>query len=250
MKRCAVLVLAFNLIYLACEKDEPREDPLVTRGRQLFNDTRLSRDNDQSCATCHPNGHMDHRRWHFSAIHGTTDGVPDSFRTLTLWGISETGPPYLWDVSRRDLHAVTRLYVDTIMGGTANEDDIEALVAYQNSLKFPVNPWRNADGSLTPAQQRGKIVYETNGFCSPCHPAPTGTTTKPKDIGTGLLVKTPGLRSLFSSGPYFHDGRFKTLREVIDFYIADPGGILHSSGFVINLTEQEKNDLIEYLRTF
>jgi len=35
--------------------------------------------------------------------------------------------------------------------------------------------------------------------------------------------KTPTLRDVTKTGPYMHDGRFKTLEEVVDFY--DKGGL-------------------------
>ncbi len=238
------------LLMLACDQDVVQESVLVERGRQLFNDPKFSISGTQSCATCHPEGNMDNRRWHFPAIHDSTAGVPDSFRTLTLWGVSETGPPYLWDASRNDLLSVTRLYTDTIMGGQATTDEIEALVAYQKSLRFPRNAWLASDGHLTPAQERGRVIYETKGFCTPCHPAPTGTTTKPKDVGTGGVFKTPGLRLMFSMGPYFHDGRARTLADVIAFYEADPSGILRQQGMEITLSAQEEADLIEYMKSF
>lgn len=240
----------FSLALSACDTDAVHENLMIEKGRLLFQDTKFSLLRDQSCATCHPDGNMDNRRWHFPAIHDSTAGVPDSFRTLTLWGITETGPPYLWDASRMDLASVTRLYTDTIMGGGATVEEIEALVAYQKSLRFPKNPWLSDDGKLTPAQERGRVIYETKGFCSPCHPAPTGTTTKPKDVGTGGFFKTPGLRSIFGMGPYFHDGRARTLLDVISFYETDPTGKLQQDGFDINLSAQEEADLIEYLKTF
>lgn len=229
----------------SCELERPSEDDIISQGRRLFRDTKYSAGHDTSCETCHPDGHMDNRLWHFDAIHR----VGDSVRTLTLWGIASTGAPYLWDASRRDLYEVTRLYTDTIMGGHATDGELEALVAYQKSLVFPSNPYVNSDGTLTPAQARGRTVYETKGLCSPCHTLPTGTNGKAKNIGTGGIIKTPGLRGAYSYGQFFHDGRAKSLREVIDFYDADTSGILKLSGFDINLLENEKSDLIEFLRT-
>ncbi len=250
MQQALLLVAGLALAtMIGCDKERIGEDPLVTRGRTLFSDPKFSTDGLTTCGTCHPGGHMDNLKWHFPAIHDSTNGVPDSLRTLTLWGVSETGPPYLWDASGKDLRNVTRLYTDTIMGGTASDDEIEALVAYQRSLVFPQNPWLPSGGTLTAQQERGKLVYETTGLCSPCHPLPTGTTGKPKDVGTGGLFKTPGLRNIVSQYPYFHDGRAATLRDVIDFYDADTSGALRAAGFDIRLSEQEKEDLVEFLKT-
>ncbi len=69
-----------------------------------------------------------------------------------------------------------------------------------------------------------------------------------KDIGA---FKTPTLRNVAVTAPYMHDGSLKTLEEVIDFY--DQGG--HPNPFLdsgirpLNLTEEEKADLLEFLKS-
>jgi cytochrome c peroxidase len=73
-----------------------------------------------------------------------------------------------------------------------------------------------------------------------------GVTKDPKDIGA---FKTPTLREIARTSPYMHDGRFATLRQVIDFY--DQGGISnpHLDPVIkpLSLTDQEKEDLVEFL---
>jgi cytochrome c peroxidase len=66
----------------------------------------------------------------------------------------------------------------------------------------------------------------------------------------GGTFKTPGLTALYSKKNFFHDGRAGSLRDVIYFYIADPENKLRNGGFVINLSDKEIDDLIEYLKTF
>jgi cytochrome c peroxidase len=67
--------------------------------------------------------------------------------------------------------------------------------------------------------------------------------------------KTPGLRNVTLTAPYFHNGGQLTLRQVIDFY--NRGGdfqpIATRDGFVVplrtlGLTEQEREDLVAFLR--
>ena len=84
------------------------------------------------------------------------------------------------------------------------------------------------------------------------------------DLGLGIITenasdngkfKTPSLRNIEVSSPYMHDGRFETLDEVIDHY--DSGGHFSSTvdplmkklGIGLNLTNQEKSDLIAFLKT-
>jgi cytochrome c peroxidase len=66
--------------------------------------------------------------------------------------------------------------------------------------------------------------------------------------------KTPTLRNVALTAPYMHNGRFKTLKEVIDFYsdqvkftpFTDPL-MNHEGG--IELSETEKDDLVAFLYT-
>ena len=73
-------------------------------------------------------------------------------------------------------------------------------------------------------------------------------TNKPEDMGA---FKTPTLREIAKTAPYMHDGSLTTLREVVDFY--DQGGIpnprLDPVIKPLNLTEQEKKDLVEFMES-
>lgn len=79
----------------------------------------------------------------------------------------------------------------------------------------------------------------------------TGLT---KDIGK---YKTPGLRNVATTAPYMHDGRFKTLEEVVDFYT---GKIVHTPNLApqmldangkpgLKINAQDKADLIVFLKS-
>ncbi|PIG93220.1 cytochrome C peroxidase [Gloeocapsopsis sp. IPPAS B-1203] len=78
------------------------------------------------------------------------------------------------------------------------------------------------------------------------------------DAGDRVAVdgafKTPGLRNIELTAPYFHNGGQLTLRQVIDFY--NRGGDFHEQNINnldpdienLNLSEQDKNDLVEFLK--
>jgi cytochrome c peroxidase len=66
-------------------------------------------------------------------------------------------------------------------------------------------------------------------------------TLNPNDIG---LFKTPSLRNVALTGPYFHDGRIETLRGAVDVELYSRGDAVR---YPIVMTEQEKTDLIEFL---
>jgi cytochrome c peroxidase len=124
--------------------------------------------------------------------------------------------------------------------------------------------------ALTPAQIRGMDVFFNKAKCDSCHEGINFTlnayhnlgigTDKPEpDLGRFAVTKnpkdwaafkTPTLREIANTAPYMHDGRFKTLEEVVDFY--DKGGIpnknLDEAMKQLRLTAQEKKDLVEFMK--
>ena len=72
-------------------------------------------------------------------------------------------------------------------------------------------------------------------------------TGRISDLGR---FKTPTLRNVAVTAPYMHDGSLKTLEEVVEFY--DKGGeandFLDGGIRPLKLTEQEKKDLVEFLK--
>lgn len=60
--------------------------------------------------------------------------------------------------------------------------------------------------------------------------------------------KTPSLRNLSQTAPYFHDGRFATTKQVVEFYNNPPRSGGHEL-LPLNLTEQEIDQLIQFLAT-
>jgi len=76
----------------------------------------------------------------------------------------------------------------------------------------------------------GEITYTSD-------PGKATLTGLCADIGRG---KGPILRGLAARAPYFHNGAAATLRQVVEFY---------NLRFQMNLTEQEKEDLVNFLKT-
>jgi len=72
-----------------------------------------------------------------------------------------------------------------------------------------------------------------------------------KTEGLRGAFKTPTLRNVTLTAPYMHDGSQKTLEEAVDFY--DKGG--HPNPYLdpqikpLNLTGQEKSDLVEFMKS-
>jgi cytochrome c peroxidase len=123
------------------------------------------------------------------------------------------------------------------------------------------NRWRQASGELTPAQERGKALFgrQVDKFgkpiplanrCSYCHSGPKGTSKKSFEVGTRKLTDntglfdTPQLSNIALTSPYLHDGSARTLEEIWTVYNPED-----KHGRTNDLTKDELNDLIEYLRT-
>ena len=73
-------------------------------------------------------------------------------------------------------------------------------------------------------------------------PEEIGIDSFQADRSPERMYRTAPLRGLWThqKGGFFHDGRFKTLLEVVNHY---------NNVFRLNLTEQEKKDLVEYLKS-
>jgi cytochrome c peroxidase len=144
-----------------------------------------------------------------------------------------------------------------------NYDDLRLadLVLYIRHLPLRPNRWRAADGRLTPAQERGRTIFyravdklgqpiPQSNQCAYCHSGPKGTSQKSFDVGTGKptdnsgLLDTPQLMNVALTAPYLHDGSAQTLEEIWTVY--NPHD---QHGRTNDLTKDELNDLIEYLRT-
>lgn len=111
-------------------------------------------------------------------------------------------------------------------------------------------------------QNLGKFLYSEN--CMSCHGI-GGTNVKfaynglaPTGVDDYRKFRVPPLRNIEVTGPYMHDGRFETLEEVVDFYNSGMESYvnLHSNlkeddePKQFNFSEEEKNALIEFLKTF
>lgn len=205
---------------------------LEKRGQRLFLVSRpatLSRDRWITCGSCHLDGGTDGQTWL---------GEPFGPRnTPTLRGVRGT-QPFHWS---GDLARVqdAQPFIQGQMGGTGISDlELDALAAFVDSLVPLPSPARAADGRLTPAAVRGAAVFQ-QAECVHCHTAPLMTDRQLRDVGTGDPVhesptgggklaekkgpafKTPALRELWLTAPYLHDGRAKTLREVLTTYDRD-----------------------------
>ncbi len=149
---------------------------------------------------------------------------------------------------------------------------------FEQSLETGATPFdefmRGNKKSISQSAIRGREIFMNKGKCFTCHFGPDFTSDEFKNIGlynakewndVGRYTvtkdsldigkfKVPSLRNVSLTAPYMHNGKFKTLREVIDYYNKPNEKISNSINqdiviSNINLTEKEKIDLENFLLT-
>lgn len=174
--------------------------------------------------------------------------------------------------------------------GEINEFEIKnALASYIRSLSHydsKFDRYMQNKEAFTADEKAGFNLFAGKAKCATCHFIPLTNGTVPPnfdrsesevlgvpnknktldgDLGKFVLTqaaihkfsfKTPTIRNIELTAPYMHNGVYKTLEEVVDFY-NEGGGI--GLGFdlpnqtlledKLNLTEKEKKQLIDFMKT-
>lgn len=148
----------------------------------------------------------------------------------------------------------------------------EAIATFERTLYSDRTPFDLATQNITPlgaAEQRGQGIFNGRG-CNVCHAGSLFSDNQFHNIGvrpqtedTGRFqvtgnannigeFRTPSLRNVGLRGPYFHDGRFQTLEEVVAFYNRggdfDAPNINHNLIRPLGLNAQQQSDLVAFLR--
>lgn len=156
----------------------------------------------------------------------------------------------------------------------------QAIAAYIRTLESPGDApndlWvtESDPNAMTASQIRGRTLFMGKAKCFDCHFSPDFTGDEFRNIGLydgkGLndpgryaithdssdlgRFKVPSLRNIAITGPYMHNGMFKTLEEVMEFY-DNPQKMVPNALNVdtllqkpLHLTEQEEADIIEFLK--
>jgi YVTN family beta-propeller protein len=236
----------------------PKEITKIRYGERLFHNASITFHRQFSCHTCHPDGHVDGLTYDIEP-----DGIGISpVDNRTLRGILDTAP-FKWEGTNPSLarQCGPRLAVYFTRIQPFNPEELAAVDLYISTILRPPNRFHPLGTDYTPAQRRGKVVFErkwTNDGrpipedqqCVFCHNPPYYTDRGVHDVGSSQPLDrethfdVPHLNNIYDSAPYLHNGIAPTLEEIWTVYNPDD-----THGFTNDMTKDQLNDLIEYLKT-
>lgn len=218
-------------------RSTPAPPAAVLRGRALFNasfDDRIASDG-RGCASCHPDARDDGLAW---------SSPGGRLQTPMLVERIEGTAPYGWDGAAPDLehhlsHTTARL------GGTGLlRKDVADIEAYLATLHVPEGA-RETDPAIV---ARGEVLFRSDDTgCAGCHAGAALTDGDSHDLQsmghepTRRGFDTPSLHLVGHSAPYFHDGRYATLADLL---AGSDGAMGHTS----QLSPEDRAALQAYLR--
>jgi cytochrome c peroxidase len=223
-----------------------------------------------SCFDCHANGHTN------ASTHLVGDIRPQAFRrridTPTLRGVNQqrlfgsqralrTVEDFTEFEQRAayfdgDIVIAQKKGVNFLERGS----EVHAMAEFQEILDFPPAPKLDVFARLdrtkaNASELRGEQLFFGKARCAECHPGPLFTDNFMHDLQTerfyeptligdrfgtaGGPTKTFPLRGIKDSPPYLHDDRLLTLEDTVEFF---------NLVLRVQLSEEEKRDLVAYLR--
>jgi len=236
----------------------PKTINALRRGEQLFFTADYAFQGQFGCANCHLDATIDGLQW---------DLEPDGFgrdivdnRSLESLAGTE---PFKWNGGNPDMPTECGPRTERFFyrSQSYTPQQLTDLVSFVYSLPYRPNRYRLPNGDLTPAQERGKAIFERTKYksgkpipeknqCAYCHSGPKYTNQQQVDVGTGKstdrspVIDVPQLSNVAYSAPYLHDGSARSLEEIWTvFNPKDTHGVSN------DLRKEELNDLIEYLKT-
>ncbi len=218
-------------------KSSLSEDQL--EGRRLFHDAgdpRIAADG-RSCSSCHPDGRDD----------GLTWSTPNGPRqTIQLAGRVNRPAPFGWMGKHASLSIHMTQTMQNLKGTGLPPHELDALSAWLGVMKGAPQKWR----ALTTEESRGRDLFASSETgCSGCHGEKNGfsdhevhdvkSATESDSTGQFLV---PSLVGVGGSAPYFHDGRYGSLDDLL----AKTDGTM---GTTKSLSPEDKKALVAYLKT-
>ena len=236
----------------------PKTVNALRRGEQMFFTADYAFQGQFGCANCHLDATIDGLQWDLEPD-GFGKDIVDNRSLEDLAGTE----PFKWNGGNPDMptECGPRTEKYFYRSQSYNSQELTDVVTFVYSLPYRPNRYRLPNGELTPAQERGKAIFERTKYkngnpipeknqCAYCHSGPKYTNQQQVDVGTGKstdrspVIDVPQLPNVAYSAPYLHDGSARSLEEIWTvFNPKDTHGVSN------DLTKDELNDLIEYLKT-
>jgi YVTN family beta-propeller protein len=236
----------------------PAELTQARRGERLFFSSKFAFGNQFGCANCHLDATIDGLQW---------DLEPDGFGVdivdnRSLEEIADTAP-FKWNGGNPDLETECGVRTERFFFRSEGfrGGDLKDLVNFIETIPLRPNRYRLPNGEMTPAQERGKAIFlrtarkdgspiPAGSQCFVCHSGAYYTNQTLANVDTGKAtdrspeIDVPHLTNVAYSAPYLHDGSARTLEEI--WTVFNPND---KHGVTNDLSKDELNDLIEYLKT-
>ena len=236
----------------------PKTISALRHGEQLFFTADYAFQGQFGCANCHLDATIDGLQWDLEPD-GFGKDIVDNRSLENLAGTE----PFKWNGGNPDMPTECGPRTEKFFyrSQSFNSQELTDVVKFVYSLPYRPNRYRLPNGELTPAQERGKAIFERTKYkngnpipeknqCAYCHSGPKYTNQQQVDVGTGKstdrspVIDVPQLPNVVYSAPYLHDGSAQSLEEIWTvFNPKDTHGVSN------DLRKEELNDLVEYLKT-
>ncbi len=254
----SVIDTVSNRVVSTIDLGGPRTVNALRHGEQIFFTADYAFQGQFGCANCHLDATIDGLQWDLEPD-GFGKDIVDNRSLENLAGTE----PFKWNGGNPDMptECGPRTEKYFYRSQSYNSQELTDIVKFVYSLPYRPNRYRSAEGQLTAAQERGKKIFERTRYkngnpipganqCAYCHSGPKYTNQRQFDVGTGKgtdrspVLDVPQLSNVAYSAPYLHDGSARSLEEIWTvFNPKDTHGVSN------DLTKDELNDLIEYLKT-
>jgi cytochrome c peroxidase len=222
---------------------------------------------------------------HTPTLYGTAyypdlywDGRAKGLETqiLAAWKSQMGGDPDAMATELNAVPAYKAAFEKEFQGPATGPRIVDALATFVRTIQAGDTEWDRTKQDPASLKQtaigRGFLVFSETAHCTNCHLPPlfsdtlfhnvgVGTDKETPDPGRGKVqsgdpkmmgaFKTPSLRGVALSGPYFHDGTAKTLEEAVDFMLK--GGLknpnLDEKLQPYQVTPEQRRDLLAFLRS-
>lgn len=268
--------------------DNPLTVEGIELGRRLYYDTLLS-NTGQSCSSCHSQSlafsnqavnSLPHINLGWNNSFLWKGEIQGGLENAMMFEVNDF---FSTDVSKLNNHPeypalFKKVYNVDVISSKEIAYGLAQFIRRLSSANSKFDKYLRHETMLTPSEMNGFVLYNTEkGDCFHCHSLGLFTDNSFHNIGLDSVYtainqgqytvtnnpndkgkfKSPTLRNVELTAPYMHDGRYTTLEEVVEHYntmvklspTLDPILTKPNHTFGLQLSTQEKDDLVAFLKT-